>query len=612
MEQSFPVSEPQRSTHYQQESSRNNYRSPRNMKKPIESHTSVDMAMQLQPQPGIVYPRTQAQTLRNGSFNAEPSNDCKSKLPHGLTVKELKEMTKMVCPRPQASTLPRGLTVKELKEMTKARLDEQRRQSLTKSKKKQHYQQPQPTRHDIPHDLRENQYHMDRSQQRGPPVTNIGSHGLVQERMLASPSHSFAGPERVLSSPSHAYAPQLVLSSPSHGYAPDRMLASPMNGYAPERMHASPSRGFAPERMPSVSSHALAGPPGFQSLPSQGSLVSGLDTSQVHSFGRDGSWQQAKDAWESGSVASFNSTINSEFQGSECNMDELGEIQFHRTRSYPGGPGIGVPDRQYEAPLAPVYYDNGLTPIQNRRRAATLSPRLGLSYLQEDRPFFPSIAGLSKPLDSSTHNPIPIRPSLARTSIVRDTGSIGGDPSFNRPRTASAPTVSTFFAMTGEMFGDVCGGLSSLSAVGDDPEPYQSNSELPNSMVESILDESSSQAPDSDYSSVFRCSSQEARDAGLKNPWGGDVHIGSRSLGDDAALALEFDSVLSLSGIDAPPVGYNHPPLPPTTLFPSRGSSSNSGNGSSHQHHMNGLDGKQSSFVSEDGSRRHCHNDRGD
>ncbi|KAI2509452.1 hypothetical protein MHU86_4953 [Fragilaria crotonensis] len=625
LEQAFPLSEAPRNNYYQQESTRNNYRSSRNPLKLSESHASVEMAVPPQPQPVVVYPgRTQAQTQRNGSFTAEPSNDCKSKLPHGLTVKELKEMTKMVYPRPQASTLPRGLTVKELKEMTKARLDEQRRRSLPKSKKKQHYQQHQPVRHEVSHDMRENQYHLDLPQQRGPPVTNNGNHGLVQERVLASPSHGYA-PERVLASPSHGYAPERVLASPSHGYAPERVLPPPSQGYAPQLVLASPSRGYAPDRvlsspshcyapdrMLSSPSHALAGPPGFQSLSTQGSLVSGLDTSQVHSCGRDGSWQHAKDAWESGSVASLNSTINSEFLGSECNLDELGEIQFHRTRSYPGGPGIGVPDRQYEGSLAiSGYYDPGLTPNQNRRRAATLSPRLGLSYLQEDRPVFPSITGLSMPLDSSAHSPIPIRlsPQPHRNRIYSDNGAIGGDFGFNRPRTASAPTVSSFFAMTGEMFGDVCGGLSSLSAAGDDPQRYQSNSELPNSMVESILDESSSVAPDSsDYSSVFRCSSQDAPHSALKNPWGAGVQNEPGSL-DDAALALEFDSVLSLSGIDTPPAGYNQQQFPQTALFASLGGNNN--NDSADQYHIHGLYGNPSSFVSADGSCRHGENNHG-
>ncbi len=593
MEQAFPLSEPPRNTYYPQESSRDNFRSSRIPMKPSQSHAAVEMAAQLHPQPVIVYPRPQMQSQSNGSFTTEPSSDCKSKLPHGLTVKELKEMTKMVYPRPQASTLPRGLTVKELKEMTKARLDEQRRRSLSKSKKKLHYQQPQPPRHEVSHDMRENQYHVDHPQQRGPPVTNNGNHGLVQERVLASPSHGYA-PERVLPPPSNGYTPQLVLASPSRGYPPERMLSSPSHSYAPERMLSSPS-------------HTLAGPPGFQSLSTHGSLVSGLDTSQLHSFGRDGSWQHAKDAWESGSVASLNSTINSEFLGSECNLDELGEIQFHRTRSYPGGPGIGVPDRQYEGSLSmPGYYDPGLTPNQNRRRAATLSPRLGLSYLQED--IFPSVTGLSMPLDSSAHSPIPIRlsPHPHRTLVYSEAGAIGGDSRFNRPRTASAPTVSSFFAMTGEMFGDVCGGLSSLSAAGSDPQKYQSNSDLPNSMVESILDETSSLAHgSSDYSSVFRCSPQEDPDSGLKNPWGIAVRNEPGNL-DDAALALEFDSVLSLSGIDTPPVGYNQSQGPKTALFSSLEVSNN--HDSADQYRINGLYGNPSSFVSADGLCRHGKN----
>lgn len=546
---SYILSEHPRNSYYPSEQPRTvGYRPASNTHKTNELHMPVEMTtLQPQAQPGIIYPRPQAPGLVNHSFES-PLNS-KSKLPHGLTVQELKEMTK-------------------------ARLDEQRRRSYPKSKKKQHYQQSLATgRHEPPLDVRENQYNpMDHHvpQQRGPPVTHNNSmnHGYVQqERVLASPSHGYAA------------ASERVLASPSHGLLP--------------------------------------GPPGFQSLPSQGSLVSGLDSSQIQSFCHgDGSWQQQqlqhhsnKDAWETGSVASHNSTINSEFLGSEYNMDEFGEIPFHRTRSYPSGPRIGSSDRNYEAPLSMIgYYDPGLTPNQNRRRAATLSPRSGLSYLHEDRPSFSGVAELNLPMDPLPHTPITIRHSPVlpnRTRIYSDNGAIGGDFNCNRPRTSSAPTISSFYSMTNEMFS----GLSSMTGASG-----LEHNELPNSMVESILDDSNNilKPDNADFSPVFRNFSPQNTDhAGFMNPWGGEslargTERRPRDFDQDTALAIELDSVLSLSGIHASSDSFSPRRSPQVSIFPSLGSTSDNGstnNSSNQYHHMNGIHGTQPSFRSRDAGR---------
>ena len=492
---------------YQQEPPRNNYpqEPPRNdytQERPL--HCARKPA---ETQPGIIYPRPSSTTLANASFASDSTTpNAKSKLPHGLTVQELKEMTKA---RLQKDA------------------DEQRRRSWKgSSKKKQQYQQP-PPRREVPLDVRGSPYHMDHVQQHGAPGMNIAN--------LA--------------------------------YVPDRVLSSPLQG----------------------------GPPGFHSVHSQSSLASGTEISQMQSFGRDGSWQQqqhAKDAWETGSVASHNSTINSEYLGSEYAMDEFTDIPFNRTRSYSNGAGIGGVDRQYEAAgNMGGFYDHGLTPNQNRRRAATLSPRLGLSYLHEDRPSFTGVPELDIPIDTSSHTPISLRqspPQSNRARIYSENGVVGDGVTFNRPRTASAPSVSSFLAMTGEMFGEACGGLSSVG-----PEFNHSNSELPNSMVESILGDSSTSLPpnNSDYSSVFRNSSQDAGDAEFKNPWGGGG-LGSLSIENESNLALEFGSVLSLSGISAPRDGGFAPQRDlEVSLFPSLGNNDDSVD----QHQLHGIYGNQSS-----------------
>lgn len=292
-------------------------------------------------------------------------------------------------------------------------------------------------------------------------------------------------------------------------------------------------------------------------------------------------------------------------------MDEFSEIPFHRTRSYPSGPGMGVSDRNYEAPLNMIgYYDPGLTPNQNRRRAATLSPRSGLSYLHEDRPSFSGTAELNLPMDPLPHTPITMRHSPVlpnRSRIYSDNGAIGGDFTFNRPRTASAPTVSNFYSMTNEMFG----GLSSMTGA-----TGLEHSELPNSMVESILDESSNSIlpPDNaHFSPVFRNFSPHNTDhAGYMNPWGGEslARDMERRRGDSdqvAGLAIELDSVLSLSGINSSPDSFSPRRSPQVSMFPSLGNTSDNGsrnNDSANQYpQRNGIPGIQPLFRSGDQGR---------
>lgn len=337
------------------------------------------------------------------------------------------------------------------------------------------------------------------------------------------------------------------------------------------------------------------GPPGFQSLPSQTSLSSAPEVS------RQSSWQQpGLEAWETGSVDTHNSTINSDYLGSESAypMDEFGEIPFNRSRSYPVTPA-GL-DRQYDAPGNMAgnssYYEH-MNP--NRRRAVTMSPRT-LSHLDEDRPSCGGVAGLSIPFDSSSHNPA-FRPSPIKDNGLSGyagvsrtfSGPTGGTMrdvnfSFNRPRTASAPSVSsTFVSQTGDMFGE-SNGFSSLSSdIG--------NNDLPKSMAESLLGGSSNSLSrdTNDLSSVFRNSSQGA---GLKNPWGTGTLGGFSSGSADATLARELRSVLSLS----PPVSeYTARNDPQGALFPSVSNP----NGSTNQQLL-GMYGNNSSFASGDLERR--------
>lgn len=501
-------------------------------------------------QPGVIYPRSSSMTSANSNDSTSQSH--KSKLPHGLTVQELKEMTKA---RLQAETS--GHSEPEISKR------QQRPQYQQQPPQQRHYQQQ--TRHDISRDVRDSSYMMqqvDRMQQRGPP-------GLANPNM-------------------------------SRGYPQDRILSP------------SPSQ-------------TMSGPPGFQSFPSQNSLHSAERTQQQ--LGRE-SWH--KEAWETGSVASHNSTINSEYLDSESVYtapDELNDIPFNRTRSYPACPSNGNVDRQFDAPGSSFYeLSSVLTP--NRRRAATMSPRLGLSatlsprhglsHLHEDRPSFGGVPELSIPFHGSAHSHISLRPSPVPADLATDYPMRGRTYSgnailndgygasaplndgfvFNRPRTASAPSVSTFVSQTSDLFGNNV--MSSLSP--------GHNDQLPSSIVESVLGGSSSSLPRdrSDYDSVFRSPSQDG--GGLSNPWGAN-NLGGLEGGvtlhhnTDSALAMELGSVLSLSGIEPPPGSFVPRTDPQVALFPSLGSSNVPSNNSANQQ-SRGAYGNQSSFSSGDPGRR--------
>lgn len=369
------------------------------------------------------------------------------------------------------SKLPHGLTVQELKEMTKARLQAEA-QEADKSTLAQNHQQAQ-------------------------------------------------------------YHPQ-----EHHVYPISTVPVEQMASFAGYQDHPAMTRGFGntgattPVTVPPTN-----GPPGFPSVPSTNSLNSNnldLQTQgwqqQQQPMPTQQQQQQKMDAWETGSVASINSSnIGSEYLGSEsasAYTDEFNEIPFSRNRSFPVG--------GYEG----GFYDMNLTP--NRRRACTLSPRVGLLHLHEDRPMFEGgVTELKIPsFDSSVRNNLGFRMGGEEGPNRNRTYSGGTVPAFNRPRTASAPTVPFH---NDDLF---------------DNSGLESNDVLPNSVVESVLGGSSSPIGGDNYSSVFRSTKDDFATNLLQGTpaptpvkasfnWGGFD-------GDDggASLANDLGSMLNLSGIN--------------------------------------------------------------
>eukprot|EP00548_Thalassiothrix_antarctica_P010287 CAMPEP_0194160310 /NCGR_PEP_ID=MMETSP0152-20130528/78319_1 /TAXON_ID=1049557 /ORGANISM="Thalassiothrix antarctica, Strain L6-D1" /LENGTH=595 /DNA_ID=CAMNT_0038869985 /DNA_START=492 /DNA_END=2279 /DNA_ORIENTATION=+ len=401
------------------------------------------------------------------------------------------------------SKLPHGLTVQELKEMTKARL-----------------QAEAAERHD-------------KDFVRAPPSSSMTyqHHGGQQ----------------------HFHQQNTILEGVRDG---------PCDSSYPDQSHGvskiGVSRGFSQDHIlrGAQSSQEFSGPPGFRSLPSQGSLNSSCVP------GRD-SWHQqpSKEAWETGSLGSHNSTINSDYLGrceSPYTLDEFNDISFNRTPSYPS---TGSIDRHFEnVSSGASYFEKSSGLNANRRRASTLSPRQGLSYLHENRISSFGV-DLSIPFDSEPRNSLSA--GLDRNYEQNLNGNIGNF-SFNRPRTSSAPSVLPF--VSNDMFGDRTFSSGSIPL---------SNHDLSKSLVESILGDSlnhGTRDSNKDFSSVFRSSSQEdVGNSGELNPWGNRIGglqtVGSFPGDGNAGLLKKFDSVLSLAG-ESSPGSFRRKRDPEISLFP--------------------------------------------
>lgn len=188
------------------------------------------------------------------------------------------------------------------------------------------------------------------------------------------------------------------------------------------------------------------------------------------------------EAWESASV----STNASDYPGSESvyslglngnasfNGDEI--IPFSRSASYPSNPGWnGKNDwpRENRPPAciaAPSAYYEGSVYAPNRLRAATLSPRSGLSYVHEDRPVLPgrmpcipsdfSPPSLRQqrlmPSNRSRSAFIPETLNYGRTQGPYLTNGVIGNSAVNielsRPRTLSAVSLPSISHTAEELF----------------------------------------------------------------------------------------------------------------------------------------------------------------
>lgn len=144
------------------------------------------------------------------------------------------------------------------------------------------------------------------------------------------------------------------------------------------------------------------------------------------------------DGWETASTGTANSDA---FANTEYSPD----FDFNRARSYTDSQGVVHPTHVYSSSGTPPFYDNSMSFPQNRRRAATLSPRIGLSHVQEDYPADGSMPMPSMPMSSShSHGPaIQARPVSAFTPNppFGFPGNVNSGGNQNRPRASSAVSL---------------------------------------------------------------------------------------------------------------------------------------------------------------------------
>ena len=451
--------------------------------------------------------------------------------------------------------LPHGLTVKELKEMTKARL------------------------------------------QNGSQAPDSVEQSFVQP-MLANrePSPSYL----------HRHHQAIEVSSRSHILQNHPPGFAPVNRVLPQSLHDQ---------------HLQTLPSRFQSYPSNSSTNSGgfLPEHDQGAFShvRD-SWQQHSkpDTWDTASVASVNSTLGSEYYGSESAYggtagDDFSEVSFTRTRSYrtagddlnetsfactrsfPSGPGL-CSDQDVPSSFATggLSFDMAMQSLPNRRRACTLSPRPGLLHLHEDWPLerMSGVPEMTIPTYDDSHRTqsVPRRLSVefdARTRSYSGTGTPneamhgqlnGFSGHLNRPRTSSAPTITSSY---------MNGGVDNFQ----DSESFSRlfTGGLGTFVIDNVLNTSDTcLSAGNEFASVFRNPTNssaamthlESPSSGIlrsgTNPWASGPsasYTTTTSADDNAALAKDLGAMLQLNGHEQTPTsdGFVHNVDPEVSLLSS-------------------------------------------
>lgn len=281
------------------------------------------------------------------------------------------------------------------------------------------------------------------------------------------------------------------------------------------------------------------------------------------------------EAWETGSASTQASSYmmgaeQSFGTASSFPMDDMGAP--NRTRSFSANNAIGMAPASREnatsSPGLPVF-ETGISFTPNRRRAVTLSPRLGLSHLHEDRPVFlgkhkgPSLPAFSS---SRTATPPPVLPrSKISPFMPSDQGRfdssgfhVGSTVESNRERTSSAASMPGM-SRTAEDFSMDSGPLSGFVAVLEDHVGGVSVTGLSDVFREPPG------VPTADSSNDYQLSQRGSSDDSFGEPrerastWCAPTRnavdmfgpgLISRTAGTEDALADDLASILKLSGAE--------------------------------------------------------------
>jgi hypothetical protein len=412
-------------------------------------------------------PDQRSQYLRSASASVLPANTLSAPISAGY---ETASSTQSVHSN-STSKLPHGLTVHELKEMTKARLQAEAAEKLSSFGDKPPVSEIMENKEVVGSTL---------------PADGIPSDfnsGFSQE-IRPSGHGSDSG-----SSHAHVHSPPLndMDQNPGSRQLPQGSSLTPaLQAYRPDlpfdettvqdhsgvlignrnRVNSCPEANWETSSMSSNTYRPTLSPFNENFMQDQNRSVG--NRCRINSC--------PEASWESGSVTSHNSTAASEYLGSESAFpsgmgftagDDGTGVPFGRTLSYPAGSsrvagGSETPSRENTPTSAPSpldsYFDPAAGMAQNRQRAMTLSPRPGLSQLHEDRPGFAD-EGLGMPTFSSSRHSrqqpagrsrVNLSPVVQPQSFSVDNfssfggkmaGVIGGGIFENRPRTSSAVSL---------------------------------------------------------------------------------------------------------------------------------------------------------------------------
>uniref|UniRef100_A0A7S2ERA5 Uncharacterized protein n=1 Tax=Ditylum brightwellii TaxID=49249 RepID=A0A7S2ERA5_9STRA len=426
------------------------------------------------------------------------------------------------------SKLPHGLTVQELKEMTKARLAAEAAE-----------------KNDQNGGLGEDPYNAMQQDLSQPDVSsNHSVHSVATHASSGSEADSY---RRLDNKSGQMYYPFIqnrqhsmdsTSSAPasnaqSQYHTPVSMFKSRSHHRLSDFSYSGSQHQRQIRMSPDHSSHQSYGhhsmshqvpPPGLSNN-QQGHMIPHHSNQNVHKQHQQSKeWRQQLDALETASVNSMSSALGSEYLGPESAFgtvqsnsstsmtDDAGNMSFGRSRSYPTGCNLSNALEQpshENTPLSTAMTSSSLFDFSagsgsNRRRTLTMSPPL--SNLHEDRPLTASSLGADDYLS------IPLFDSLSNTQL-RARGHHDEFTSSPNTSRGSSPAFSRFVGTNNALgCGDIFqphnfNSMSTTTPSGDNEDKKKGllplsfgssdraisaggvsmNGELPNSVAESVL-----------------------------------------------------------------------------------------------------------------------------